>query len=336
MKILFVHPPTGNAYELFKAFKENPECSIELLSNEKNKTFSLLYKIRYKLKVQSDLYNYNKLLVTTDLSNIDVVFIVKGTMIYPNTLKKIKQRYRNIKIVSWALDNMYVWHNRTLFYTLGLKYYDLVSTTKTNNVEELTRIGAKKVFFHNNAYSKKVHRPLPNKSSKYSHDVLFIGALEKERFESMRFLAEHGLEVHIYTDSWQEAIFKSNSTNLIIHPGGLYGDDYAEAISNSKVALCFLRKINRDQQTTRSIEIPACGGCMVAEQTEEHLGLFEADKEAVFFKNDTELLHKVKALLTNPRRRIEIAKNGLQRCLDSGYSYDDLARKLIYEINEIE
>ena len=224
----------------------------------------------------------NKLLLSKDLSKIDVVFIVKGTMIYPKTLKKIKHRYRNIKIVSWALDNMYAWHNRSLFYTLGLTYYNLVSTTKTYNVEELTRIGAKKVFFHNNTYSKKLHRPLPNKSSKYSHHVLFIGALEKERFTSMRFLAENGIEVHIYTDSWQESVFKSNSTNLIIHPSGLYGDDYAEAISNSKVTLCFLRKINRDQQTTRSIEIPASGGCMVAEHTEEHLGLFEEDKEAVF------------------------------------------------------
>ena len=335
MKILFVHPPTGNAYELFNAFKENAGCSIEMLSNEKNKTFSLLYKIRYKLKVQSDLYNYNKLLSATDLSKIDVVFIVKGTMIYPKTLKKIKHRYRNIKIVSWALDNMYAWHNRTLFYTLGLKYYDLVSTTKTNNVVELKRIGAKKVFFHNNTYSKKLHRPLPNKSSKYNHDVLFIGALEKERFQSMRFLAEHGIEVHIYTDSWQESVFKSNSTNLIIHPSGLYGDDYAEAISNSKVTLCFLRKINRDQQTTRSIEIPACGGCMVAEYTEEHLGLFKEDKEAVFFKNDEELLNKIRMLLANPKKRIGIAKSGLERCKNSEYSYDNLAVKLINEIKNI-
>ena len=40
--------------------------------------------------------------------------------------------------------------------------------------------------------------------------------------------------------------------------------------------------------------------------------------------------------IDNINLRNAIAKNGLQRCLDSGYSYDDLARKLIYEINEIE
>ncbi len=75
---------------------------------------------------------------------------------------------------------------------------------------------------------------------------------------------------------------------------------------------------------------------MVAEYTNEHLGLFEEDKEAMFFKNDEELLYKVQGLLSSPNQRNAIAENGRQRCLNSGYSNNELATRLIHEINSIK
>lgn len=47
---------------------------------------------------------------------------------------------------------------------------------------------------------------------------------------------------------------------LDIRIGGLYSDNYVKALQSFKISLCFLRKMNFDQQTTRSVEIPACGG----------------------------------------------------------------------------
>lgn len=335
MNILFVHPLIGNAYELYKAFQRNKNINIIPLLDKKEITKNSLYeRIRYKFKIPVDKYRINRKFLDYDLSDIDIVFVVKCNELYPNTLKKLKNKYKNLILVNWSQDDMYAKHNRSIYYTLSLKLYDFVITQKSYNCNELMSLGARKVLFQNKAYSKDIHKP-EKCSDKYNHDIIFIGFPEKERLESIVYLVNNSQKVHVYgyPDTWKK--LNLNQDNIVLHEESLYGKDYAEALSCAKISLCFLRKINRDLQTSRSIEIPACKGFMLAERTQEHLDLFEEDKEAVYFDNNEELLKKVTYYLKHEKERRQIAENGYKRCITSGYSYDDRVVQILKEVEKL-
>ena len=123
-------------------------------------------------------------------------------------------------------------------------------------------------------------------------DVGFIGSFERDRVANMQFLAQHNVPARIRGNGWGS--YRPQEDNLVIERRALVNTAdnalYSKAIGVTKVTLAFLRKANRDLHTDRSIEIPACGGFLMAEFLEEHARLFVEDREAVFFRSREELL----------------------------------------------
>ena len=103
-------------------------------------------------------------------------------------------------------------------------------------------------------------------------------------------------------------------------------------ISSSKINLNFLRKANNDTETTRTIEIPACNGFMLAEASEEQKKLFKENEEAVFFYSKKDLLEKIKYYLTNDDKRNMIAARGFKKCIISEYNYDKQIKEILYNL----
>jgi hypothetical protein len=258
----------------------------------------------------------------------DVVWIDKGLTILPHTLRRIRQLAGGARLLHYSPDDMAGKHNQSRQYLAGLGLYDLHVTTKSFNVPELLAVGAAKVLFVDNAYCPSTHRPVSVSDEErvtLGGPVGFIGAFEKERAEAMLFLARNGVPVRIWGGwgkGWQAWAERHNHPNLRVEGSALWGDDYAKAICSFDINLCFLRKLNRDLQTTRSVEIPACGGFMLAEWTDEHLKLFKEGVEAEFFGSREELLEKCQYYLAHPEERRRIAAVGRERCLRSDYSYD--------------
>ena len=338
MKILIVTNTNDKKINhIVDSFYKSTDLEINILhqslTNSKG-LVSIFEKIFYKLKLPLDIDNINKRLINeVKHFNPEVLFIIKGNLIKPSTLRSIKNINPNIILISWTLDDMYASHNRSLYYKNGLNLYDHIFTTKSYNLTELNSLGAKKVHFLYQAYSNIYHIPCKQcENSKYKFDVLFIGTAEKERIDSLNYLAQNGIKINIYGGGWNKVNKTTLHNNLVINEYDLIGSDYADAISCSKISLCFLRKINRDLHTSRSIEIPACKGFMIAERTNEHLDLFEENKEAVYFSNDCELLEKVKYYLENEKERLSISNNGYHKCIKKDYSYDNMVKKILGKI----
>jgi spore maturation protein CgeB len=331
LKVLFVYPSVPLPHNRLKTYHTWLQLANEIKvihAYNANYKMSFINRILNRLKLPRDTCKLNERLRNSYISfKPDLVFIVKGVLVKPSTLKYIKQF--GAKLVSWSNDDMYAWHNRSLWYTWALKYYDLVVTQKSYNCnpDELPSLGAK-VMFQDKAIDPAINRPVSNcRDYNCVHDVVFIGTKEQDRLEHLQYLAENGVVVHIY--GWAVEERGTQHPNLIFHHTHLYGDDYNAAFGCSKIVLNFLRKMNRDLQTSRSIEIPAAGGFMLAERTNEHRRLFEEGKEAEFFGSKEELLEKVRYYLQHEAERKAIAQAGYRRVLESDYTFKNRMTEIL-------
>ena len=291
----------------------------------------VLVRVLSCLRHPPDLAKANKQILENMMHNtFDVLWVDKGLTISPKTLRLVKERQPECRLVSYSPDDMLNPRNQSHRYRKCIPIYDLHVTTKSYNVTELKELGARDVLFIDNAYDPHTHRPIelsPEEQAKWGAEVGFIGAFENERFQMMLALAKAGIKVTIRGPGWFR--YQNMHPNLIVKPGWVLGDDYTKAVCATKINLCFLRKVNRDLQTQRSVEIPACGGFMLAERTNEHLSLFEESKEAEFFSGEEELIAKVRYYLDHEDERQRIATAGRERCLRSGYSNHERLRGVL-------
>lgn len=301
----------------------------------------LLYRIvnhlfvHYKLPISFHCVELNKT-IRKIISNqpFDIVWIDKGIFVEGKTLLFIKELQPNCIIIGYSPDNMAERHNQSQVFLESFPFYDYYITTKSYTIDALKRMRGRRILFVNNAYEESFHHPYmltQQEKNRLGGQVGFIGAWEKERCRSILYLAKHGIPVRIWGGGkWLQ--YKGKYPTLTIEEKGLFSEDYNKALSAFDISLCFLRKMNYDLQTTRTMEIPACGSLLMAERTKEHEKLFKDMEEAVFFSSDEELLQHCKYYLEHEEERKCIAQAGRQRCLTSGYSNYETIREVIKTI----
>jgi len=329
MRVLFVGDlnPYVRSYQRCRVFRELG-YEVSALATRPIPTLPgitprarLCSRIRWRLGYPPDRVKVNAQIVKVAREReFDLLWIEKGLMIRPDILDKVRNARPRVILSFYSED--------------CLPKYDFVFTTKSYNVQELPQIGARRVVFVGKAYDRATHRPVPvdeQDRRRLGAEAIFIGTYEEDRANQMLNLAENGLPVRVWGNGWQK--WQGRHPNLIVEGRPLYGEDYVKALCASKIGLCFLSKINRDLQTARTMEIPACGTFMLAERTSEHLDLFEEGREAEFFGSQEELCAKVRYYLAHEDERRQIAAAGRKKCVSSGYSHHD---RLAYMLGCIE
>jgi hypothetical protein len=286
------------------------------------KRLSFGWRVRRRLFGEQDESRANERLRQLTGPPPDVLWIDKGLTVCPSTLDILRLRWPDAIFLNYSGDDMFNPRNQTPEWRASLPLFDLHATTKSFNVPELLAAGARAALFIDKGYSPEIHHPrvvTPAVRERFGGDVGFVGWPEGAREQSIRHLARNGIPVRIWGPwpRWKGA------RNLRVEGRPLWDHDYATALSAFRINLGFLRRVNRDRQTTRSIEIPACGGFLLAERTDEHERLFKENEEAVFFSSDDELLEKVRWYLEHEDERAKIAAAGRRRCVEDGYAYDE-------------
>lgn len=266
----------------------------------------------------------------------ELVWIDKGNRVFPETLKKIKDLNPLVKIIHINPDDPFgKFKTGWKTFINAIPYYDIHFVAREININEYKDKGAKKVFVYDRSYDPDIHKPIEltkEEKKKYSCTVGFIGSWAEAREKSIVFLIENGIEVTIWGNDWDKGKYWKKIKKYY-HGTGLTGLEYAKAINGMEIALHFLRIENRDEQDSRTFEIPACGTFMLAERTRKHEEFFKENEEAVFFDNDEDLLKKVKYYLINEDQRKLVAHNGRQKSLFSGYAHNERLKNIISVIN---
>ncbi len=340
LNVLYVGPlyKGGTCLQRMKALQDlghiiYPIDTRPVSVEEKEK--KLIFRVARNFFGPQDFAGANKNIVELiKHKKIDIVWIDKGLTIKKDTLEFIRSTQPRAIIAGYSPDDMNGRHNQSKDFLEGLPLYHVYFTTKSYGVKELEELGCPEVVFTGKAFDTHTHRPMPVTGEdrlKYGGEVGFIGTYEKERADTILYLAGKGINIRVWGNGWEKC--RGLQQNLRIEGIPLYGDDYAKALCSFDINLAFLRKINRDRQTARSIEIPATGSFMLAERSDEHLELFEEGKEAEFFGTDDECLSKINYYLENAEKRKSIAQAGYSRCVNSKYSYHDRLKLLLDHIS---
>jgi spore maturation protein CgeB len=262
--------------------------------------------------------------------SFDVTFVDNGELVGRNVLSVLRKVSH--LIISYNNDDPFGGRDKKKWrlYLESVPHYDLLAVVRPVNVAEAYALGARKVLQVFMAVDELdgPREITPQDRLRLSHEVLFIGTWMPERGLFLQELIQAGVPLAIYGNDWQKAP-EWPALQTVWHGPAIYGDDYLKAIQLAKVSLGLLSKGNRDLHTTRTFEIPYCGGLLCAERTSEHLQLYQEDIEAVYWSDVQECIEKCKKLLNDDKMRAGIAEKGRIRCLRNGIFNENNLKKML-------
>ncbi|WP_231427107.1 glycosyltransferase [Pedobacter sp. Leaf250] len=306
---------------------------IQIDANElKNKNVG--HKILFNLSPKYYYKNINQKVLETAVSlRPQVILIFKGMELKPETIKVLKSNCSLLcnynpdhpfKFYSKGAGNSNVADSLSLF-----DIYFSYSNSICKQLKADYNVTSNCIPF---GYDETI-KPIKSKSSHLLEQVLFIGAWDKDREQKIKNLTKFNLQVFGPT-VWNRKLMRLK--NIKYHDKLLYTQDYADACLSARGILNFLRPQNIIEQShnMRTFEVPGYSGLLISERTEEQLGFFEEDKEAIYFDSIEELKDKLQFYKVHEGLVSKIKANGNYRSIKSGYGYQNRTKLMISYINK--
>lgn len=208
--------------------------------------------------------------------------IVSTGMAGPERRQLDEIRQLGAVAINYSCDDPWNRNLASKWHLDSLPGYDLVFTTRRANVDDLRRLGCADVRYLPFGYDPEVFRLETTQADTPVCDVLFVGTGDRDRAEFMTgFIERSGLGSALVGGYWHR-FPRLRQFSLGVKTTA----EISALTAAAKVNLCLVRRANRDGHVMRSFEIPAIGGCMLAEDTAEHRDIFGADGECVRYFGD--------------------------------------------------
>ncbi len=287
--------------------------------------------------------DYNAFVLKMDKQFMpDVVLVFKGTYLAGQTIRNMIGQGHFV--ANYFPDTSFKAHGKIL--EEAIPCYSLVATTKTYHLHELAKVlPSEKFCFIPHGFDQDVHQKqtvTESEQKTYGCDVSFIGTYTQKKHETLEALLGKipRLNLKIWGNGWNQK--REGKLASKIMGRAVEGQEYSKAICSSKINLGILSgpvphgpDSLEDEISTRTYEIPACGGFFLHERTSEVLSLYEEGKEIACFSNFEELPQKIEYYLTHEEERKTMAEAGRERAVTSGYSYDHRMRDLTNIIQKL-
>jgi spore maturation protein CgeB len=219
-----------------------------------------------------------------------------------------------------------------------MREYDWIFTTKSFGPKDLyASLGINNSSFLPHAYDPEVHRPrepTPELLHLFGADASFVGSWSPKKQDILEKLVQRRpmLQLKIWGNSW-ERLPAGSVLRRFTTFAPITGIGYATVISCSKINLGLLLErvegaSSGDLITSRTFHIPACGGLLLHERTDDLAQIFQEDDSCVCFADINELVSKIDELLADDQRRRAIAERG-RTVVTSGHSWDDRVRTIL-------
>lgn len=264
----------------------------------------------------------------------DMLVTFKGCLLTPETLATL--RGMGIPLYQYYPDNSTF--AQPMIDPATMSEYDCCFYTKKFWLADTERrVKLRNAVYLPHGYDPDVHN-IPsiteNDRKVYGADIAVIGNYTpgKEAFLDSVLRLHPELPMRIWGDGWL-----SRCTSQLVrgHLEGLplYGQCYPKAIFTTKINLALLIEETKgasqpDLTTTRSFEIPACGGFMLHKRTPDILELYREGEEIECYDSPEEVIEKCQFYLKNEERRQEIAQNGHHRAVPA-YAYDERMKEIL-------
>lgn len=293
----------------------------------------LYYRFQNKFIIGPIINRINRDLVRKIEENkYDFVFIYRGTHIFPETISYM----RSLGSMVFGYNNddpfghdytRYFWRH----FIESVPFYNHIFVYRDKNIVDYSQLGYTQTSLLRSYFISSKNFIIQDiETSRYTSDISFVGHYENDgRDDFLKTILDLGINLKLFGPEWDQSKhykFFVRKCGFIKSATGL---DYNLALNSTKIALVFLSKLNNDTYTRRCFEIPAAGTFMLATYTDDLNNLFREGIEADYFRNQNEMVKKIKYYLSHDEERKKIAVAGRNRLLREGHEIKDRARQII-------